>query len=433
VDPDASGGGDDDGGDDVGPTVLSTLPVDDATNVAPSTAVSAIFSTSMDGPSLDDTFTVQLGSATINGTVTYTDGNHTATFVPDEALDVDELYTATITTGATDAANVAMDEDYSWTFRTAVDALPPFVVSTTPDDLAVDVAINTRPTATFSNAMDPATIDTDSFTLQQGKSTILGTVTLDGLTNTATFTPDEPLEIDLLYTATITTDVENTGGVAMLLPKIWTFQTDPCGLADIDLGSAAAFAVLAGSTVTSTGATAITGDLGVSPGTEVTGFGPGTINGDIHAGDPTAAQATADLTVAFNDAAGRTLCQATVDGDLGGTTIYPGLYHSGSSLEITTADLTLDAQGDADAIFIFQMDSTLTTASGRQVILAGNAQAKNVYWQVGTSATLGTTSVFKGTIMADQAITLGTGATVDGRMLARIAAVTLDSNVIVKP
>jgi hypothetical protein len=114
-------------------------------------------------------------------------------------------------------------------------------------------------------------------------------------------------------------------------------------------------------------------------------------------------------------------------------TLAPGLYKSTSSLSISSGDLTLDAQGDSDAVFIFQMASTLTTTSGRQVILANGAKASNVFWQVGTSATLGSTSAFVGTIMADQAITLKTGATLTGRALARIAAVALDSNVIVMP
>jgi hypothetical protein len=122
-----------------------------------------------------------------------------------------------------------------------------------------------------------------------------------------------------------------------------------------------------------------------------------------------------------------------VAGNIGGLTLAPGLYKSTSSLAISSGDLTLDAQGDANAVFIFQIASTLTTTPGRQVILSGGAQAKNIFWQVGSSATLGTTTIFKGTIMADQSITLNTGATLDGRALARIGAVTLDSNTVTKP
>jgi hypothetical protein len=205
------------------------------------------------------------------------------------------------------------------------------------------------------------------------------------------------------------------------------------GQAPVPLGSAANFVVLAGSTVTNTGATTLTGDLGVSPGTAVTGFPPGTVTGAMHAGDPAAAQAQIDLTTAFNDAAGRTVGAVTVAGNLGGQTLTPGLYKSTSSLEISSGDLTLDAQGNADAVFIFQMASTLTTTAGRQVILSGGAKAANVVWQVGSSATLGTTSVFQGNILAAQSITLNTGATLDGRALTRIAAVALDANTITKP
>ena len=217
----------------------------------------------------------------------------------------------------------------------------------------------------------------------------------------------------------------------------------PCSTAaqaGFNLGTAANFAVLGGAAVTSTGNTDVTGDLGVWAGASVTGIqgivpgGPGVVHGNIHAGDATAQIAQGDLTTAFNDAAGRTLAPVDVaNADLGGRTLAPGLYKSTSSLEISSGDLTLDAQGDANAVFIFQIASTLTTTSGRQVILAGSANAANIFWQVGSSATLGTTSVSKGTIMADQSITLTTGATLDGRALARIAAVTMDSNTVTKP
>jgi len=200
----------------------------------------------------------------------------------------------------------------------------------------------------------------------------------------------------------------------------------------VALGSTSTFVILAGSTVTNTGATAVTGDLGVSPGSAVTGFPPGTLTGTIHAGDVPAATAQSDLTVAYNDAAGRTTGAVTVSGDLTGLTLAPGLYKSTSSLGLTGA-LTLNALGNSDAVFIIQMASTLTTGPGSRVILSGGALASNVIWQVGTSATFGTNSVFKGTVMANQSITLDTGARLDGRALARIGAVTLDTNAIVAP
>ena len=206
-------------------------------------------------------------------------------------------------------------------------------------------------------------------------------------------------------------------------------QLATAGEAPVNLGSAATFGVLAATTVTSTGATMVDGDLGVSPGTTVTGSP--TITGTLHLGDPTAAQAQLDLTVAYNDAAGRSVAPITVAGNLGGQTLAPGLYTSATSLEISSGDLTLDASSDPNAVWIFQMGSTLVTTVGRQVVLSGGAQAANVFWQVGSSATIGGSSVFKGTIMANQSITMNTSATLDGRALARNAAVTLDANNIV--
>jgi len=203
-------------------------------------------------------------------------------------------------------------------------------------------------------------------------------------------------------------------------------------LAAPNLGAAGSFAVLAASTVTNTGASAISGDLGLSPGTSVTGFPPGMLAGIQYIADPASAQAQLDLTAAYNDAAARTVGAITLAGNLGGMTLAPGLYKSTSSLEISSGDLTLDAKGDASAVYIFQMGSTLVTTVGRKVILAGGAQAANIYWQVGSSATLGVSSVFKGTIMAMASITATTGASVEGRLLARTAAVTLDDNSILR-
>jgi Ice-binding-like len=153
----------------------------------------------------------------------------------------------------------------------------------------------------------------------------------------------------------------------------------------------------------------------------------------VLAGDVPAAQAEAALTTAYNDAAGRTLCAVTVAGNLGGQTLPPGLYKSTSSLAISSGSLTLDAQGDPDAVFIFQMASTLTTTSGLGVILSGGANASNVFWQVGTSATLGTTSAFQGTILASVSISLDTGASLTGRALASSGAVSMLSNTVVNP
>jgi len=204
----------------------------------------------------------------------------------------------------------------------------------------------------------------------------------------------------------------------------------------VGLASANGFRVLAGSTVANTGPTSVDGDLGVSPGSACTAFpapcsggGPGTLTGTIHAGDATAATAQTDLTTAYNDAAGRAP-GTSVSGNIGGLTLAPGVYTSTSSLAISSGDLTLTGLGNANAVFIFQIPSSLTVTSGRKVILAGRAQASNVFWQVGSSATLGTNSFFVGDIMALASITLQTGASLQGRALAQTGAVTLDSSII---
>jgi hypothetical protein len=203
------------------------------------------------------------------------------------------------------------------------------------------------------------------------------------------------------------------------------------GQSPVALGSAGKFAILAATTVTTIPTTTVNGDLGVSTGNTVTGSP--IVNGTMHLGDPIAAQAQLDLSTAYNDAAGRTVGAITVAGNLGGQTLAPGLYTSATSLEISSGDLTLDASGDPNAVWIFQMGSTLITTVGRQVILSGGAQACNVFWQVGSSATVGGSSVFKGTIMADQSITMNTSATLDGRALARNGAVALDANTVTAP
>lgn len=196
----------------------------------------------------------------------------------------------------------------------------------------------------------------------------------------------------------------------------------------VGLGTAASFAVLAGTTVTNTGPSTINGNLGVHPGTAVSGFPPGTVNGSIHTADAVAQQAKTDLVTAYDDAASRGPA-VTVAGDLGGLTVTNGVYRSASSLGLT-GTLTLDAQGNADAVFIFQAGSTLTTAAGSRVNLVNGAQSCNVFWQVGSSATLGAGSTFTGSILALTSITLGDSVTLNGRALARNGAVTLNNDII---
>jgi hypothetical protein len=198
------------------------------------------------------------------------------------------------------------------------------------------------------------------------------------------------------------------------------------------LGAAQSYAVLGGSTVTNTGATVVTGDLGVSPGSAVTGFPPGLVtSGTIHAADANAAAAQVAVTAAYNSLASQGCTQDLTGQDLGGLTLTPGVYCFSTSAQLT-GTLTLNAQGNPAAVFIFRIGSTLTTASGASVVVInGGAQTScNVFWQVGSSATLGTSTSFLGNILALTSITLTTGAGVTGRTLARNGAVTLDSNTV---
>jgi Ice-binding-like len=198
-------------------------------------------------------------------------------------------------------------------------------------------------------------------------------------------------------------------------------------LAQSTLGTAQSFAVLGGSTVTNTGPSVLTGDLGVSPGAAITGFPPGTATGTTHAADAVALQAQNDVTTQYN-ALAAAACSADLTGqDLGGLTLTPGIYCFSTSAQLT-GTLTLNAQGNANAAFIFKTGSTLTTASASSVVLINGGNPCGVAWQIGSSATLGTTTSFIGNLIALQSITLNTGANIIGRALARNGAVTLDTN-----
>jgi hypothetical protein len=193
------------------------------------------------------------------------------------------------------------------------------------------------------------------------------------------------------------------------------------------LGGAGSFAVLGGSTVTNTGPTVVNGNLGVSPGAAVTGFPPGIVTGTIHAANATSLAAQNSITTAYNNLAGQA-CDTDLTGtDLGGLTLIPGAYCFSSSAQLT-GTLTLDAQGNAGAVWVFQIGSTLTSASGSSVAFINGGQACGAFWQVGSSATLGTTTNFSGNVLALASITLNTGASSDGGLFARTGAVTLDSN-----
>jgi len=440
--------------DTTAPTVSSTIPVNAATGVAINSKITATFSEAMDPSTLTTaTFTLKQGATTITGTVSYI--GVTASFAPAANLEPNTEYTTTITTGAKDLASNALSSNKVWTFTTGgggeEDTTAPTVSSTIPVNAATGVAIDSKITATFSEAMDPSTLTTATFTLKQGTTPVSGAVTYIGVK--ATFTPAANLAPSTVYTSTITTEAKDLAGNALSSNKVWTFTTGAAPastLAPVPLGTAGNFAVLAKSGISTTGTTSIVGDIGISPAaaTFITGFGlimdasnqfstSSLVTGKVYAADytpPTPANMTtavSDMQIAYTNAAGRTLPDATElgAGNIGGMTLAPGLYKWGTGVIIPT-DVTLS--GGANDVWIFQIAQTLDVSNGAHVNLSGGAQAKNIFWQVAGQATLGTTSVFNGNILCQTAIVLNTGATLNGRALAQ-TAVTLDASAVVKP
>ncbi len=209
----------------------------------------------------------------------------------------------------------------------------------------------------------------------------------------------------------------------LLFPASVRAATNP------SLGTAGNFAVLGSSTVTNTGATNVTGDLGVSPGSAVTGFPPGTISGTIHGDDAVAVQAQQDASVAYTNIAGQSCTDNLTGQDLGGKTLTPGVYCFDTTAQLT-GTLTLDGQGNPNSVFIFQIGSTLTTASNASVVFSNEANAYNGFWQVGSSATLGVDTSFAGNVLAYASITTTTGVVTNGGLYALNGAVTLDTNTL---
>ena len=221
-----------DAGTNTAPTVISTRPVNGATGVAVDTLVSATFSTAMDAATIDaTTFTVNQGTTQISGTVALDALTNTATFTPAASLEPNLLYTATVSTRATDTAGVALVARYTWSFNSGGGATdePPTVIATNPADDASDVSFDIHLSATFSEAMDPTTINVDTFLLMQGTTPISGSVTFDPASNEATFVPDADLDPDLVYTATIGSDAQDSGGTGLEDDYRWTFRTSEAG------------------------------------------------------------------------------------------------------------------------------------------------------------------------------------------------------------
>ena len=429
------------------PIVLSTIPLDAALDVVLNTDVSAIFNEVMDPLTLTTaSFTLLDGTVPVAGTVTPIGAN--VLFDPTSDLDPDTEYTATITMAAADLAGNTLAADYVWTFTTgtALDPTAPTVILTNPADLAIDVPLDSAVNATFSEAMDPLTISTATFTLTgPGLTDVAGTVLYDVLSVIGTFTPDIDLLPATTYTATVTTGATDLASNPMAADYVWTFSTGsvPSGLLPVDLRSLSTFVAVAGAGLTnsnSSGTTTLNGDVGLSPTGTCLGDGsPCTItnpviNGTLYANDAggVAAQAKVDLTAAYVDAMARPV--GTTVNDITGMVLAPGVYTSGSTMSIAVGGtVTLDGMGDANAVWIFQIGSSLTVNNNAQVLLVNGARAKNVFWAAFASSTLGSDVSFQGSVLAGESNSVGTDSVIVGRLLCTTGQITLLSNTITLP
>jgi hypothetical protein len=457
--------------DVISPVLLTTVPTNGATGVAFNTKVSATFNEVMDPASITtSTFTLKQGSAFIAGVVTYT--GVTATFSPSANLAPNTTYTGTVTTGAKDLAGNTLVADYVWSFTTggSVDNTAPSVTSTNPINNAIGVALDKRVLAMFSEAMDPLSITTTSFTLKQGAATVLGTVSYSG--TTATFTPSTNLAANTTYTATITTSAKDLAGNAVVSNHVWSFTTltpPP------SLRSAAMFGAFGGSAgVTNSGLNTVinNGSLGTTgASTLITGFHDGTtgeiytetplnvglVSGRIYTAPPApgtatsfaiATQAQADANTAYNSIspASKPGGSDPGAGELGGLTLAPGIYKSASgTFKITSGDLTLDAKGDPNAVWIFQTAAGLTVgiagpAGARNVSMINGGLAKNVFWYVGSAAVINGAGggIMTGNIIASAGVTFSTAGNavqtvLNGRALSLNASVTMVNTTINVP
>ncbi|MEH6734746.1 MAG: Ig-like domain-containing protein [Shewanella sp.] len=468
------------------PTVTGTINNNRATDVPINTSVGVTFSEGMDPLTITNAnFTLNetiSGNATA-GVVSYSGVN--AVFIPASDLTPSTQYTVTVKgapSGVKDLASNLMASDFviSWTTSAAPDTTPPSVTLVNPADLAFNVAINSAVNATFSEAMDPLTISTANFTLEDATgASVAGLVTYSAISKIATFTPSSDLANSTTYTATITIGTQDLAGNALALDEIWSFSTFASEVIPppVDLGAAETFGTFGGSAgMTNQGSlTVINGNIGTIATTtsSITGFhdtegdiftetgsNQGNVNGTIYtctnsitgpnstgvnaAYCALATQARLDAIDAYNTLSSMP-SDGVLAGNLAGTTINPGVYTNAAAVLIQGGDLTLDALGDPNASFVFQIGTTLAVGGPgavfpQSVILAGGAQAKNVYWQVGSFATInaGGGGTMVGTIIAQSGVSFSTAGevslvTLNGRALSIGASVTMVNTVINVP
>lgn len=445
----------------VAPTVTNNNPDNGAINVELDSAASVTFDTAMDANSFDETTFTLTGPDNENvvGAVTYTASNMTATFTPADDLEFNTLYTALITTNVQNEAGTDLANEHEWTFTTIEEETEFLTVTdTNPLNGGEQVCSNKMISVTFDSPLEADTIESPatSFTLIDKLTTnnVEGEVTLDALGTTATFTPTSALAAGE-YTATVTTDAVGVNENVLENDEVWSFETSEVVCQDnIALGAAEPYGVLSNTSVTLGGGPnsvtglRVDGDVGIAPEGACNGCDTSTVSGSIDNGNDPAAAAMIALDVAFNEAMGRATNRCTlIDAGIlatnpsaacggGANGVFtPGLYWAATSMAIPAGGtITLDAQNDPDAVFIFQAGSTINSIGGNtHIILANGADAKNVFWVAGSSATIGgVNSDFFGTVMAGIGITVNTGTKMLGRALAKGAAVTVQDGALIE-
>ncbi|MCF8242667.1 MAG: Ig-like domain-containing protein [Melioribacteraceae bacterium] len=461
------------------PTIIFTNPDDTEICVPLNEQITATFSEPMNASTITTAvFTLMRDDILIAGTVSYEDS--TATYNPTNNLSPNTTYTATITTEASDLTGTRLEENYVWSFTTVVpytvtlssnpseggttngsgtfNSCDLITVTATPNDgyefvnwteNGIEVSSNaiyeftleenTTLVANFSELLVQYSVTLSSNPAEGGTTNGSGTFD-EGSLVTVTATPNDGYQF-VNWTENGIEESSNANYEFTIIEDrdlVANFEVEaPSGPPPVVLGAAGDFAILAGSGVSNIGLTIIYGDVGSFPTATIDGFPPGVVNGTLYmTADPLVGAAKDDLTAAYNDAQSRSLDAISLPGQLGGLSLAPGLYVNSTTSGISGTGpngiLTLDAGGNENAVWIFKVGSTFITDAGTSIVLAGGAKWENIFWSVGTSATLGTNSVFYGNILADQSITLTTGAVLNGRALTRIAAITLESNIVDK-
>ena len=429
------------------PTITLLDPLNNAMDVSIGKLINITFSEPMDQASIKaSTVTLKQGSVLVSGVVTYS-GN-IASFTPSVALEPAKIYSGTVTTGVKDMAGNALASNTTFSFTTAAaqDIILPRINASNPLNNSTGVELNKVVSLTFSEAMDPLTINSNTFTLKQGTNSIPGAVTYTD--QTASFTPSAHFSSGLTYTATIS-GAKDLAGNVMAEDFEWSFTTKVSdAIGAVDLGAAANYVILAKSAITNISTSAITGDLGLSPAAtsyvtglsiiNATGYATSAqVTGSIFAADmadPTPINLTTavnNMITAYNDAAGRPSPDFAElgTGNIGGKTLTPGLYKWTNSVTMPS-DVTIS--GNANDVWIFQVAQNLSVSNGVNITLIGGAQAKNIFWQVAGTVLIGTTAHFEGIVLSMTGITLQTGASFKGRALAQ-TAVVLDGNAVIIP